>query len=102
MPRNYILLEPILTHYQIDISLINSLEEIGRLELKIENNQYFIPEKQLSTLEKMIRLNSDLNINMEGIDMIFNLLDKIEKIEKKNQKLKRKLDELGFILEDLS
>jgi hypothetical protein len=43
-------------------------------------------------MEMFIRLHYDLNINIEGIDVIRNLLTKIELIEQELATLRRQLD----------
>ncbi len=46
----------------------------------LEEDEYLQPE-QLPAVEKMIRLHYDLKINLEGIDAIANLLNKIEALQ---------------------
>jgi len=61
-------------HYEIEISFIDELNEMGLIQLEwIEQNQ-FIHLDQISDLEKIIRLHNELNLNLEGIDIVFNLL----------------------------
>ncbi len=89
--KTYLLLNPILRHYEVSIELVIEFHHLGRIELIEENNEYKIPEDQLSDLEKMIRLTQDLNINMEGIDAIFQLLDRMNALQTEIDELKEKL-----------
>ncbi|GAB3234148.1 chaperone modulator CbpM [Algoriphagus aestuariicola] len=90
-----ILIETLCTHYKIEVSFIDSLSELGLIELYTVEEIQYLPEEKLSLLEKMIRIHQDLQINPEGIDVIFRLLDKVETLNKELQEARRKLKELG-------
>ncbi len=77
--------------YEIPISFIDELVEYEFVEINEKNKKRYIKTKDLNKFEKIIRLHFDLNINMEGIDVINNLLNKIDKLEKENLKLKNML-----------
>lgn len=68
-------------YHEIDNSFITQLHNYGLVKIVIlEEDEYFQPE-QLPAVEKMIRLHYDLKINFEGIDVIANLLTKIEALQ---------------------
>ena len=69
------------THYHAEVSFINSLHESGIINLIVVDETPFIQEDDLQKLEKMVRLHYDLHINAEGIETIFNLLDKLENMQ---------------------
>ena len=46
----------------------------------LEDDEFLEPE-QLPLIEKMIRMHYDLKINLEGIDAIYHLLNKIEVLQ---------------------
>ncbi len=79
------------THHQISMEFILQLQQYELIELQIEKRTYFIPESRIDKLEKIIRLHNDLEINMEGIQTIFHLLDSLEKKETELIKLKNQL-----------
>jgi len=79
------------TQYNIEISFIQALNEFGLIEIIIVEEKPFIPVTQLTELEKFIRLHYDLNINMEGIDVIANLLAKVKSLQKEIGYLKNRL-----------
>ena len=77
---SYISIATLCTHYQVEGSFLNALDEVGLLEI-IEVEQIpCLHQDKISELEKIIGFHHHLNINIEGIDAIFNLLNKIEKI----------------------
>ena len=55
---------------------MDSLKEYGLVEFTLIDEAPFVTIKQLSELEKLIRLHYDLDINLEGIDAIIHLLKK--------------------------
>ncbi|MFH6997097.1 chaperone modulator CbpM [Flavobacterium sp. FlaQc-57] len=68
-------------YHEIENSFITELHNFGLVKIVIlEEDEYLQPE-QLPAVEKMIRLHYDLKINIEGIDAIANLLNKIEVLQ---------------------
>jgi len=78
--------------YQIEITLIHDLEAFGLIETIIYQEQRYLDKKQLATLEKIIRLHNDLNINIEGIEIILDLLEKENQLLAEIKTLKNRLD----------
>jgi chaperone modulatory protein CbpM len=68
-------------HYNIDLSFIQSLNESGLLEITILEEKLFVPESQLLQLEKMVRLYYEMNINLEGIETISYLLQRMSDLQ---------------------
>ena len=69
------------THYEVDPSFFTNLSEIGLIEIyTFEDTQYVYPDA-IYEIEKMVRLHQDLKVNLEGIDVVFNLLQKIEDLQ---------------------
>ena len=77
--------------YQIEINLIDDLEAFGLIETVVREEQKFVAKSQLATLEKIIRLHNELNINKEGIEIILNLLEKEKQLLAEINYLKSKL-----------
>ena len=76
--ENLILIDLFCLHHGIEINFISALKDYGLIEIiVIEEKEYFALE-QLSSIEKIIRLHHDLEINLEGIDVIMNLLNQID------------------------
>ena len=73
--------EQLCSHYQIEVSFIHSLSEYELIEIITIKETQYISTHQLRDIEKMIRLHVDLDINMEGIDVIFHLLRKMERLD---------------------
>ena len=76
-----ITLEIICQHYQIEPSFIHRLDDLGLIELVTVGNAMCIEEQQIDHIDRIMRLHHELEINPEGIDVVFNLLDKINHLE---------------------
>ena len=89
--QDLILIETLCFHYKIEISFIKDLENIGLIKVETFENNKFIHQDKISDLEKMIRLHNELNVNIEGIDIVFNLLQKELKLKEELNALKSRL-----------
>ncbi len=68
-------------HYNIPISFIKSLNEFELVEIKTIQKIQYINTSQIKDIEKMIRLHYELHINMEGLDVVYNLLKQVESLQ---------------------
>jgi hypothetical protein len=78
-------------HHNIEVSFIHSLNEYGLVQVTIAQEEAFIPNSQLRDVEKFLRLHNELNINFEGIDVVSQLLEKIEAMQEEINTLKNRL-----------
>mgnify|MGYP000013171731 CR=1 FL=1 len=79
------------SHYDIEISFVDALNKIGLIQIEIIEQNEFIHQDQISDLEKIIRLHNELNVNLEGIDVVFNLLEKERELRNELNALKNRL-----------
>lgn len=86
-----ILAEEFCSHYQVEYSFINDLQQFGLIEVTSVETGHYIPQNQLQKLEQMMRLHYDLNINLEGIDAIAHLLDRVKNMQNEITNLKNRL-----------
>jgi len=79
--KNLIQIKQFCLYHEIENTFITELHNYGLVQIIVlEEDEYLQPE-QLPAVEKMIRLHYDLKINLEGLDVIANLLDKIEVLQ---------------------
>ena len=78
-------------HHNIEVSFINSLQDYGLIECIIIDDNPFIAASQLTELEKLLRFHYDLDINLEGIDVIIHLLNRLESMQEEMAVLKNRL-----------
>ncbi len=80
--KHYIEVEIICKNYHVDPDWLEELFENDLIEIVTQDQCPSIHEEQLAGLERMINLNQDLGVNIPGIEVILNLLKRIEKLEK--------------------
>src|SRR3954454_21953172 len=86
-----ILAQEFCTHHSIEVSFISSLSQYGLLEITDVQENLYIPTSELQKLEQMMRMHYDMQINIEGIDAITHLLDRVKKMQDEIVQLKSKL-----------
>jgi len=89
--ENLVPITVLCAHYRVEMSFFSSLEEIGLLDFEsIEEIQY-IQADRIGEVERIIRMQQDLNLNLEAIDVVLNLLDKVNGLQKELHRTKRRL-----------
>ena len=79
--RDLILIEHFCANHEIEFSFLNSLHEFGLIEVIIHEDQKYLHQEQLKEVEKMMRMHYELDINMEGIDVISHLLKRVYSLQ---------------------
>lgn len=83
--------QTICLQYNIEISFVDALNKMGLIQIEIIEQKQFIHQDQISDLEMIIRLHNELNVNLEGIDVVFNLLEKERELRTELIALKNRL-----------
>ncbi|MEO8860344.1 MAG: chaperone modulator CbpM [Ginsengibacter sp.] len=78
-------------HHKIEYSFISSLENSGLISITSVKRSSYIHADDLDKLEKFVRLHYDLDINIEGIETINYLLEKIENMQQELVQLRNKI-----------
>jgi len=79
------------TSHAIEFSFMRNLEDFGLIEIVVQKDARYIPESQLGKLEHILRLNQDLDINLEGIDTIDHLLQQVKDLQTEIARLRSRL-----------
>ena len=74
-----------------DPTFLISLEEGGLIEIRTINGEQYLLASQLRELEKYSHLYYDLSINIEGIDAIRHMLNRMEHLQREVSQLRRQL-----------
>lgn len=67
------------------------LEEGGLVNVYIEEGEKYFPATQLADLERYSRMYYDLSINIEGIDAIHHILERMKGLQKEIDLLRNRL-----------
>lgn len=89
--QDFILIDKLCAHYKIELSFFDALDNIGLIEIEIFEQRKFVHQDKISDLEKMMRLHHELNVNLEGIDIVFNLIEKEMRLREEIKSLKNRL-----------
>ncbi len=89
--KHFIATRTICSQYDIEYSFVIALDEFGLIHLERIDKSTYLHQDQIGALEKMIRLHRELQLNMEGIDVVCNLLQKEENLRKEIIALKNRL-----------
>ncbi len=88
---HFIPIQTLCTHYKVETSFFTGLNEYGLIEITTIEASHCIHEDYIQDLEKMVRLHQELHLNFEGIDTVFNLLERIEGLQSELQVMKNRL-----------
>lgn len=78
-------------YHNADESFVTSLCDSGLIQLKVVEGRSYIPSAQIGNLEKYFRLYYDLDINIEGIETISYLQNRIEELNEELLRVKNRL-----------
>ena len=87
----YISIEQFCLQNQVDHSFIHLLNERGIMEIIVLEELELIPMSKLPLLEKCMHLHYELEINIEGIEAIQHLLQKVEDMQNEIISLQNRL-----------
>lgn len=86
-----ILTDDICTHYHVERRFIHALHESGIIHIETVEHKEYIPVEKISEFEKMRRLHYEMDINIEGLESIQVLLEKIRALQSEKQRLENRL-----------
>ena len=78
-------------HHNIELSFLYSLKDSGLVEVISREEKVFVAADQLNHLEKLVRLHYEMDINLEGIETITYLLERIKDLRQQVTMLSNKL-----------
>lgn len=77
--------------HEIELGFINSLHEFGLIKIITLEQTAFITSEELPKLEQILLFNKELEINLEGVEVIMHLLDRVHKIQYEVNTLRNRL-----------
>lgn len=78
--------------HQIEMTFIDNLQHVGLLTMTTIQEEKYIYFEHLPALEKMVHLHYELDINIEGIETITHLLQRIEALQSEISGLRNRID----------
>jgi hypothetical protein len=87
-PEGFIQISEICLHYDLAPEYLFSLRDHGLLAITEEANEWYLEEAALVELERVLRLQEDLQLNLDGIAVIQHLLERIHAMQQEIRVLK--------------
>ena len=75
----------------MEVSFVEALHDRGLIRITTVKEQRFIDPEHLSRVEKLARMHYDLDINLEGIEAISHLLERMEALQQDMRSLSERL-----------
>lgn len=91
MRPDYIIIKEYCKIARLDSGFLLLLEENGLIDVYIEEGEKYFSSGQLTELERYTRMYYDLSINIEGIDAIRHILNRMEKLQEELEYLRSRL-----------
>lgn len=90
----YIAVEEFCNHHGIEVMLLREFAEFGLVDLYVEENREFLPDVEVSRVERMLRLSQELEVNKEGIDIILHMREELKQLRREAANLRYRLQQL--------
>ena len=91
MSINRLLYSEYLQIYEVEQSFVDSLDESGLIRIVFQDDEKFIEYDDLSVIEQYIRWYYDLNINVEGIEALHHILERVKNLQSEIDSLNNEL-----------
>lgn len=93
--------EELVKIYNIEITFFDELVDSGLLHIQTENEIRYLMYEDLPVFEKFANWHYDLEINLPGLEVIYDMLRKMEDLKRKNRELMIKLSGISAHYEDI-
>jgi len=91
MSGNRLLYSECLRIYEVEESFIESLQEVGLIQVIDQDEDRFVAYDDLSDLEQFIRWYYEMDINVGGIDALHNMLQRVRSLQSEIAQLRHEL-----------
>ena len=88
---NYISIKQYCKHTHISNTFIEALHQYGLIKVIAVEEEVCIVEEEITEIERFDRLYHSLGINLEGLDVINNILKRVRHLEQERSILQARL-----------
>lgn len=78
-------------HHHVEITFIETLADNGLIETTVVEQTSYVQPEQIGRLEKLVRLHQELAIHADDLDVVSDLLDRVEELQQQLARLKNRL-----------
>lgn len=77
--------------YQVEETFLDALQSSGLIEIVIEEEDKYIEYDYLQEIEQFVRWHYELEINMEGIEALYHVLQQVQQLQEDVERLRGEL-----------
>ncbi|NGF58211.1 hypothetical protein G5B00_17010 [Parapedobacter sp. SGR-10] len=74
--------------HKLEMTFIHELHQSGLIEIIVQEEQDYVDEEHLPLIEKFSNWHNDLELNIQGIEVVSRLLERIEQLQQEIRLLK--------------
>ena len=89
--NEYVALVELCECYQVEYHFFEDLQKVGLVEIINIDQDHYLPIELIDRVEKIVRLHQDLRVNIEGIDVVMNLLQKMDALQEELNEMRNRL-----------
>lgn len=78
-------------HHHVEVTFVETLANNGLIETTLVEQAIYVHPEQLVRLEKFVRLHQDLAIHTDDLDVVSDLLDRVEDLQQQLTQLRNLL-----------
>ncbi|MCY1661114.1 chaperone modulator CbpM [Chryseobacterium sp. SL1] len=92
--------EELVKIYNVEITFFDELVNSGLLNIHTENEIHYVMYEDLPMFERFTNWHYDLEINLPGLEVIHEMLKKMDDLRQRNRELMNKLSAIADKYED--
>ncbi|MFY1047664.1 chaperone modulator CbpM [Chryseobacterium sp. GP-SGM7] len=92
--------EELVRIYNIEINFFDELVNSGLLKIQTDNEIRYLMYEDLPNFERFANWHYDLEINLPGLEVIHEMLQKMNDLRQRNRELMNRLSSIGSSYED--
>jgi len=77
--------------YRLKLSFFEEMGEIGLIELTVYKGGKHLHQDSLHQVEKILRIHRELRVNLEGVDVVMNILQRQEQLRQELLRVQNRL-----------
>lgn len=79
------------THQGVETTFVHALHERGLIRIMVVQDRHYLDPEELARVEQLARMHYDLDINLEGIEAICHLLERMDAAQQDLRSLQDRL-----------
>lgn len=90
-PDSLLSVQMFCTYHHVELAFVQTLEQRGLIQTVTFEETLYIDPEQVGQLEKFVRLHQDLAIHADDLDVVSELLERIDGLQRQVTQLQNRL-----------